>query len=163
MIQLTKVLKHDYSVELHSGFLPINFSVHSSCFVRGTPFYLFELAPIAAALMFNIMSLVAIMLSLNKIQINSPSMLPMKDRLRIVVGLIIVFGITWAFGLLVINNDIIVFQYLFCITGSLQGLYIFGFYCLRNPKIREILTAFLRGEKLRQIQNRPCSQAFGLA
>ena len=164
MIQLTKALKHDYSVELQSGCLPINTSVHFSCLVRGTPFYLFELAPIAIVLMFNIISLVAIMLSLSKTRKNSSSMLSMKDRFRIVVGFMIVFGITWVFGLLVINNDIIVFQYLFCITGSLQGLYIFGFYCLRNPKIRGFLAALLPGEKLRQInQNKSCSQIFELA
>ena len=163
MIQLIKPLKHEFSVELHSGFLPINFSLHFSCLVRGTPFYLFELAPIAAGLMFNIISLAAIMFSLNKTRRNTSSLLSMKDRLRIVVGLMIVFGITWAFGLLVISNDIIVFQYLFCTTGSLQGLYIFGFYCLRNPKIREILAELPRGEKLRQIQEKPCSQTFELA
>ena len=163
MIQSIKALKHDFSVELHSSFLPINFSLHFSCLVRGTPFYLFELAPIAAGLMFNIISLAAIMFSLNTTQRNTSSILSMKDRLRIVVGLMIVFGITWAFGLLVIRNDIIVFQYLFCTTGSLQGLYIFGFYCLRNPKIREILAELPRGEKLRQIQEKPCSQTFELA
>ena len=87
----------------------------------------------------------------------------MKDRLRIAVGFIILFGLTWAFGLLVINNDIIVFQYLFCMTGSLQGLYIFGFYCLRNPKIRQFLTVLLCGEKRSEMQNKSCSQTFDLA
>ena len=163
MIQLAKVFKHDYSVELKSGFLPINIFVYFSCLVRGTPFYFFELAPIAIVLMFNIISLVAIMFSLNKTQKNSSSTLSMKERLRIAVGFMILFGITWAFGLLVINNDIIVFQYLFCITGSLQGLYIFGFYCVRNSKIRGFLSALHRGEKLREIQNKAYSQTMELA
>ena len=151
-----------YSAEPHSGFLSINFFVYFSCLVHGTPFYFFKLAPIAVVLIFNIVSLIAIMFSLKKTQKSSFSTLSMKDRLRIVVGFIILFGITWGFGLLVINNDIIVFQYLFCITGSLQGLYIFGFYCLRNPKIRGYLTVFLCGEKRSETENKLCSQTFEL-
>ena len=102
--------------------------------------------------MLNIVSLVAIMFSLNKTQKYSASKLSMKDRLRIILAFMILFGITWAFGFLVVNNDIIIFQYIFCIISSLQGLFIFGFYCLRNPKIRKNLRAILRGEKLHEIQ-----------
>ena len=160
MTLLTKALKHYYSVEKHSVFLLIFIFVYFSCLVRDTPFYFFELAPIAIVLMFNIVSLIAIMLSLNKTQKKSLYSLSMKDRLRIVVGFVILFGVTWVFGLLVINNDIIVFQYLFCITGSLQGLYIFGFYCIRNPKIRGFLTVIFRGEKRTETQNIPRSRTF---
>ena len=70
MTLLTKTLKHDYSVDKHSGFLLIIIFVYFSCLVRGTPFYFFELALIAIVLMFNIVSLTAIVLSLNKTQKN---------------------------------------------------------------------------------------------
>ena len=154
-------------VKIQKGFLTITVFIHFSCLVRGTPFYFLELAPIAIVLAFNIVSLVAIMLSLNKTQKYSASTLSMKDRLRIIVAFVILFGITWTFGFLVINNDIIIFQYLFCIIASLQGLYIFGFYCLRNPKVRKYSRAILRGEKLGEIrrnsinyQKKPRTQTF---
>ena len=155
------------SVKIQKGFLTITVFIHFSCLVRGTPFYFLELAPIAIVLAFNIVSLVAIMLSLNKTQKYSASTLSMKDRLRIIVAFMILFGITWTFGFLVINNDIIIFQYLFCIIASLQGLFIFGFYCLRNPKVRKYSRAIFRGEKLGEIrrnsinyQKKPRTQTF---
>ncbi|KAJ7382338.1 hypothetical protein OS493_035615 [Desmophyllum pertusum] len=46
------------------------------------------------------------------------------------------FGLTWVFGLMAINKETIVFQYLFAILNSLQGLFIFAFHCVGNTEVR---------------------------
>ena len=58
------------------------------------------------------------------------------DRLRIITAFVLLFGLTWTFGLLVVSNDIVVFQYIFCIVASLQGFFVFLFYCIRNENVR---------------------------
>ncbi|XP_046559270.1 adhesion G protein-coupled receptor B1-like [Haliotis rubra] len=40
-----------------------------------------------------------------------------------------IIGITWVLGVFSINRDVVVFQYLFAICNSLQGLFIFIFHC----------------------------------
>jgi len=70
----------------------------------------------------------------------------------------ILFGLTWLFGFLTIDNDIVAFQYLFCIASSIQGLYVFVFYGLRNKKIRLYWTALLRGKSPQFIQRSSTKQ-----
>jgi hypothetical protein len=48
-------------------------------------------------------------------------------------------GLTWVFGLLVFNRDMIVFKYLFAICNSLQGMMIFVFHVFINKKVRLVL------------------------
>ncbi|CAH0731584.1 unnamed protein product, partial [Brenthis ino] len=46
--------------------------------------------------------------------------------------LAVLLGLTWTFGLLYINEQTVIFAYLFSILNSLQGVFIFVFYCLQN-------------------------------
>ncbi|XP_063425594.1 adhesion G protein-coupled receptor L3-like [Mytilus trossulus] len=46
------------------------------------------------------------------------------------------FGLTWTLGFFSLNEDTIVFSYLFVIINSLQGLLIFIVHGLLNPKIQ---------------------------
>ncbi|WAR22119.1 AGRL1-like protein, partial [Mya arenaria] len=41
-------------------------------------------------------------------------------------------GVTWFLGLLVINKNLLVFEYLFAICNSLQGFLVFLFHCVLN-------------------------------
>ena len=61
----------------------------------------------------------------------------MKERLRIIIAFALLLGLTWVFGFLVVSNDIVAFQYIFCVLSTLQGFFIFLFYCVRNKNIRE--------------------------
>lgn len=62
---------------------------------------------------------------------------------RRVLGIAVVFGITWLFGILAIGELKLIFQYLFCITNAFQGFIIFILYCLTDRKVRERLVRFL--------------------
>ena len=62
---------------------------------------------------------------------------------RRVLGLVVIFGITWLFGVLAVGELRLIFQYLFAITNSFQGFMIFILYCLTDRKVRERLARFL--------------------
>ncbi|VDI60797.1 latrophilin 3 [Mytilus galloprovincialis] len=47
------------------------------------------------------------------------------------------FGVTWVLGTFSLNDDLVMFQYLFAICNSLQGLFIFVFNCCLTDKIRK--------------------------
>ncbi|WAR06969.1 AGRD1-like protein [Mya arenaria] len=61
--------------------------------------------------------------------------------LRSVCVLLPVFGITWLFGVFAVNRDAMVFQYLFVIFNSLQGVLIFIFQCILDWKVQEAFKA----------------------
>ena len=58
-------------------------------------------------------------------------------RLRIIVAFVLLFSLTWFFGFFVIANNIVAFQYIFCILNSLQGFFLFVFYGVRNENVRK--------------------------
>ena len=49
--------------------------------------------------------------------------------------LIVLLGLTWAFGLMYLNKHTVAMAYLFTILNSLQGMFIFCFHCLMNEKV----------------------------
>lgn len=53
------------------------------------------------------------------------------------VLLLPLLGLTWTFGLLAVNSETIVFQYLFTIFNSLQGCFVFIFHCIMNSEVRQ--------------------------
>ncbi|XP_052770050.1 adhesion G protein-coupled receptor L3-like isoform X3 [Mya arenaria] len=66
-----------------------------------------------------------------------------KTGIRSVCVLLPVFGITWLFGVFAVNRETSVFQYLFVIFNSLQGLLIFIVQCILDRKVQEAFKARL--------------------
>lgn len=126
--------------------------VYFSCVVRADPFYYTVLMPIVLVLSFNVTSIVAITLVLKRRarRFNSDSM-RIKNRARIIFGFILLLGVTWTFGFLVISNDIVVFQYVFCILCCFKGLYMFLLYGIRKDKHRRCWRKLLRGHSISEI------------
>lgn len=60
-----------------------------------------------------------------------------KTTFRNICIILPVFGTTWVFGALSINEDTIMFQYLFAIFNSLQGFFVFLFHCCLSKNIHE--------------------------
>lgn len=64
-------------------------------------------------------------------------------------GIMFLFGLSWVFGALTISAASPVFQYLFTIFTSLQGFFIFTFFCILGKEARESwLQLLCRGRKL---------------
>ncbi|XP_021350237.1 adhesion G protein-coupled receptor L4-like isoform X2 [Mizuhopecten yessoensis] len=75
---------------------------------------------------------------------------------RSVTVLLPVLGVTWLFGVISVNDDLIVFQYLFAVTNSLQGFFIFLFYCIFNVPVRRALE-----KKIKRFEYRTQSSKIG--
>uniref|UniRef100_A0A2K5XTM8 Adhesion G-protein coupled receptor D1 n=1 Tax=Mandrillus leucophaeus TaxID=9568 RepID=A0A2K5XTM8_MANLE len=59
-----------------------------------------------------------------------------KLTAKAVAVLLPILGTSWVFGVLAVNGCAVVFQYMFAILNSLQGLFIFLFHCLLNSEVR---------------------------
>ena len=44
------------------------------------------------------------------------------------IAIMVLLGLTWAFGILAIGDTKMIFQYLFCIFNTFQGLFVFIFF-----------------------------------
>ncbi|XP_013913947.1 PREDICTED: adhesion G protein-coupled receptor E3-like [Thamnophis sirtalis] len=53
------------------------------------------------------------------------------------IGLVFILGVSWCFGLFQHGPVENIMAYLFTITNSVQGIFIFLVYCLLNKKVRE--------------------------
>ncbi|KAF4011810.1 hypothetical protein G4228_003445 [Cervus hanglu yarkandensis] len=60
----------------------------------------------------------------------------LKLTAKAVAVLLPILGTSWVFGVLAVNNQAMVFQYMFAILNSLQGFFIFLFHCLLNSEVR---------------------------
>lgn len=52
------------------------------------------------------------------------------------IALLCLLGLTWAFGLMYVNESTVVMAYLFTIFNSLQGMFIFIFHCVLQKKVQ---------------------------
>eukprot|EP00054_Salpingoeca_dolichothecata_P028004 m.209296 g.209296 ORF g.209296 m.209296 type:complete len:1563 (-) comp26099_c1_seq1:290-4978(-) len=64
--------------------------------------------------------------------------------LKASVSFFSLMGITWLFGILALGDASIVFQYIFAISNTLQGLFIFIFHCLMDPVLKNEIRKKLR-------------------
>lgn len=67
---------------------------------------------------------------------------------RITFACSVLLGSTWLFAVLAVGDLRDFFQWLFCIFNSLQGLFIFIFYCFRNNEVKRHWRRFLGGQGL---------------
>ena len=58
----------------------------------------------------------------------------------VVFGVIVLIGLPWAFAFFAVKKATMVFQWLFCITSSAQGFFIFIYFVVLNSEIRKIIS-----------------------
>ena len=110
------------------------------CWLRPTPLLASFVAPACLMLLFNFVIFFMVMWKLFGIQ--KESILTKTDKkststqLRGAASVVVLLGLTWTFGLLNIEGAAVVFSYLFIICNTLQGVFIFAFYCLMKEKAR---------------------------
>lgn len=61
------------------------------------------------------------------------------------IALLCLLGLTWAFGLMYVNESTVVMAYLFTIFNSLQGMFIFIFHCVLQKKVQSSTSNALHG------------------
>lgn len=88
-----------------------------------------------------------IMCQHSSLQTNPKEKTPKEKATSLVRGalvLLCLLGVTWAFGLLHVSESSIVFAYIFTITNSVQGLFIFIFHCCMNDKVCKEYRRYVR-------------------
>ncbi|XP_076077317.1 adhesion G protein-coupled receptor B1-like [Mytilus galloprovincialis] len=60
-----------------------------------------------------------------------------KAGIRSLCVILPLFGVTWVLGVFSVNEETVLFQYLFAVFNSLQGFFIFLFHTVFNQQIRE--------------------------
>nr|KAF6463703.1 adhesion G protein-coupled receptor D1 [Rousettus aegyptiacus] len=97
-------------------------------------------APALLVIVVNVGILVAVTRVISQISADSykvhgdPS--AFKLTAKAVAVLLPILGTSWVFGMLAVNRQAVVFQYVFALLNSLQGFFIFLFHCLLNSEVR---------------------------
>lgn len=68
-------------------------------------------------------------------------------------------GLSWFFGLMAVNQDTIVFQYLFVGLNSLQGVFLFFSQCVVHEEVKAGFRNILRRRRVTQQASRMISKA----
>ncbi|XP_052693314.1 adhesion G protein-coupled receptor E3-like isoform X3 [Crassostrea angulata] len=100
--------------------------------------YMF-IIPVCLISLINILIIVSLLRVLFASSIVARSSLQRKasSGLRSLGTLLPVLGVTWLFGILAVNENAVVFQYLFVIANSFQGFLIFVSHVLLDKKVRQ--------------------------
>ena len=117
----------------------------SSCFIGETGvFFGAFLGPIFAILLFNIVIFVAVVIVLLRHCRNTSGrtreQMTIATAIRLVIsitGVMFLFGLTWLFAALTVSAASLVFQILFALFNSLQGFFIFLFFCVFSSDARD--------------------------
>ncbi|KAK2156108.1 hypothetical protein LSH36_221g01028 [Paralvinella palmiformis] len=112
------------------------------CWLSRIPFYGACLAPIALILVANFVIFSMVIHQLRKLSARndhrSMKQYNIQTQLRGAIAVVILLGLTWVFAIFAVGRASLVFQYLFSIFNSLQGLFIFIFYCLLKKDVKDI-------------------------
>ncbi|XP_065064148.1 uncharacterized protein LOC135690509 isoform X2 [Rhopilema esculentum] len=135
-------------VALSTGIRPDGYGTESACWISldGGLIWAF-VAPVIIVIIINFIVLIIVvkilMSSVSTVQVDSKtsqetnrSTQQIKAGAKAMVILMPILGLSWVFGLLAVNEATIVFQYLFCIFNSMQGLFIFLIHCVGNSEVR---------------------------
>ena len=105
--------------------------------VRGNPFYISLVAPIAVIIVCNTCVLCVVIVKIHKHRKDKgeSELSQLIADARIAFTCNVLLGTTWVFALFAVGEATMVFQCLFSIFNSLQGFFIFLFYTVRNPDL----------------------------
>ncbi|XP_041484731.1 adhesion G-protein coupled receptor G6-like [Lytechinus variegatus] len=120
----------------------------SYCFLTpGLSFYLGLLLPVGLTISFNFIMFFVVIRRLWTANLGGNVPLEKEDktaryrqlrtRLLNAFSISVLLGLTWVFGFLAIEDATYVFQLIFCVTNSLQGLMVFILFCARQDDVRK--------------------------
>ncbi|NXR56390.1 AGRG2 protein, partial [Hippolais icterina] len=124
------------------------------CWIKNRiAFYITAVGYFCLIFLINISMFIVVLIQLCRIkkkkQLGAQRKTSIQD-LRSVAGLTFLLGITWGFAFFTVNE---VFTYLFTIFNTLQGFFIFIFYCVTKENVRKQWRRYLCCGKLRLAEN----------
>ena len=147
---------------LHHTFLIIYYTCTNLCLLSGKVLHLLSLpavfigeigvffgaflGPIFAILLFNsvmfvIVTVVLVRHTRSSLGRMNKEKMNRKSTIRLLIslaGIMALFGLTWLFAALTVEEASLAFQFLFAIFNSLQGFFIFLFFCVISKDAREL-------------------------
>ncbi|XP_020624311.1 adhesion G protein-coupled receptor E3-like isoform X2 [Orbicella faveolata] len=119
------------------------------------------IGPVSTIVSVNIIVLAFVLHRLTKTRIFSKHSDWKKIRVTVRASLLMVplLGLSWFFGLLAVNQDTIVFQYLFVGLNSLQGVFLFFSQCVVHEEVKAGFRNILRRRRITQQVTRIVSKA----
>ncbi|OXB63524.1 hypothetical protein ASZ78_006053 [Callipepla squamata] len=116
-------------------------------------FYITAVGYFCVIFLINVSMFIVVLIQLCRIkkkkQLGAQRKTSIQD-LRSVAGLTFLLGITWGFAFFTVNE---VFTYLFTIFNTLQGFFIFIFYCVTKENVRKQWRRYLCCGKFRLAEN----------
>uniref|UniRef100_A0A3P9H6T8 Cadherin EGF LAG seven-pass G-type receptor 1a n=1 Tax=Oryzias latipes TaxID=8090 RepID=A0A3P9H6T8_ORYLA len=76
-----------------------------------------------------------------------------RPALRMAFLLLLLISATWLLGLMAVNNNVMIFHYLFAVFSCLQGVFIFFCHIIFNMEVRKNIKNVLTGKKSIQDQS----------
>ncbi|NXO05341.1 AGRG2 protein, partial [Rhinopomastus cyanomelas] len=124
------------------------------CWIKNrVTFYITAVGYFCLIFLINISMFIVVLMQLCRIkkkkQLGAQRKTSIQD-LRSVAGLTFLLGITWGFAFFTVNE---VFTYLFTIFNTLQGFFIFIFYCVTKENVRKQWRRYLCCGKFRLAEN----------
>ncbi|XP_061158512.1 adhesion G protein-coupled receptor L1 isoform X4 [Syngnathus typhle] len=126
-----------------------SYGTKKACWLRVDNYFIWSfIGPVSFVIMLN---LVLLMITLHKMVRNSSALKPDSSRLDSIkswvlgaITLLFLLGLTWAFGLLFINENSLIMAYLFTTFNAFQGMFIFIFHCALQKKVHKEYSKCLR-------------------
>ncbi|XP_061079086.1 adhesion G protein-coupled receptor L1 isoform X2 [Conger conger] len=126
-----------------------SYGTKKACWLRVDNYFIWSfIGPVSFVIMLN---LVFLMITLHKMIRNSSALKPDSSRLDNIkswalgaITLLFLLGLTWAFGLLFINENTVIMAYLFTTFNAFQGMFIFIFHCALQKKVHKEYSKCLR-------------------
>ncbi|CAI9744539.1 adhesion G-protein coupled receptor G6-like [Octopus vulgaris] len=110
------------------------------CWLNIPSFFAAFLTPVVMVLIFNFIMFSRVIKRLISTQRNKRfEHKRRKVRVLGLVGLMILLGFTWVFAFFAVREATKVFEYLFSIFNTLQGMFIFLFYCVYKKDTRDVI------------------------
>ncbi|KAM8793907.1 adhesion G protein-coupled receptor L1-like [Eudromia elegans] len=126
-----------------------SYGTAQACWLRVDNYFIWSfIGPVAFVILVN---LVFLLVTLHKMIRSSAALKPDSSRLDSIkswalgaIALLLLLGLTWAFGLLFVTRESLLTASLFTACNALQGTFIFVFHCALQKKVHRELSKCLR-------------------
>ena len=127
----------------------VKFKLHFSCRATEWPFWLGLILPFSISNIFNWIVFAVIMTQLTRkktaVRVNTDKRQNFRQKFFVSVGLSLLLGLGWGFGLTATSSDLkeltFALQIIFSLFVGSQGVLIFVFHGLRSPQFRLVWTS----------------------
>uniref|UniRef100_A0A3P8QS46 Adhesion G protein-coupled receptor L1a n=1 Tax=Astatotilapia calliptera TaxID=8154 RepID=A0A3P8QS46_ASTCA len=139
-----------------------SYGTKKACWLRVDNYFIWSfIGPVSFVIMLNLIFLMitlhkmirnssalkpdsSLYLCINSVLVNTSFSASIRSWALGAITLLFLLGLTWAFGLLFINENTVIMAYLFSTFNAFQGMFIFIFHCALQKKVHKEYSKCLR-------------------